>query len=464
MSIDFQLEYMKFQKTNKPLTPMAGIAILLEAFETSPLYSSFAKSLPSRVSARSVGSDRLALQIIASFLRGHDCLQDMGEFKKDPCMRALFQDKVAAPRTMSDYLGDFEDAHLQGLKDFLPVQALSYRHNLDRLAVKFSPAFDPKVPHLSIDSTDHIQHAKKMEGIGRNRHGDYGYDSLLIFDELGLCWSFDLRTGGTHSSSGAVDAIKRAFSSYKFYDEKYLSGDSAYCNQDVIKACVGQGVSFTLTANHATTGWEDHIPEIQNWTQWIYSEEELEFAASRKEELPQIEVGRFFWRPSWSEHLCFPVVVKRTKTLSGDQLLLGQEDWKYYGVVSNLDLTKLNYQQVIEHHNKRGNAENFIKEEKYGYDLKHFPCQRMKSNEAYGLMAMVAHNLLRWAAIAESPHKPHFAKSIRRRFLNIPAIIVRHARQMTMRVVDWAYQEVMRLRQALGLELHPPRRRCTNTS
>lgn len=35
-----------------------------------------------------------------------------------------------------------------------------------------------------------------------------------------------------------------------------------------------------------------------------------------------------------------------------------------------------------------GNAENFIKEEKYGYDLKNFPCLKLNANYAYGLLAM----------------------------------------------------------------------------
>ena len=145
-----------------------------------------------------------------------------------------------------------------------------------------------------------------------------------------------------------------------------------------------------------------------------------------------------------------PVVVKRTRVT--DQLSLIDGEWKPYGVVTNISLHDWSFQEVIEHHNKRGNVENFIREEKYGYDLKHFPCLELKANHAYGLIAMAAHNLLRWAAIHENPSRPRFSKGIRRKFIYIPGKIVSHARMLVMRVSLTAFEEVNRLRQALELK------------
>ena len=137
-------------------------------------------------------------------------------------------------------------------------------------------------------------------------------------------------------------------------------------------------------------------------------------------------------------------------------MVLGQGEYKYYGIVTNHPLLEWSLQEIVEHHNKRGNAENFIREEKYGYDLKHFPCLEIKANYAFGLIAMVAHNLLRWVAIHENPSKPSFAKGLRRKFINIPAIVVSHARLLVLRVSEAAYKEVNRIREALELKLYPP--------
>jgi hypothetical protein len=121
-------------------------------------------------------------------------------------------------------------------------------------------------------------------------------------------------------------------------------------------------------------------------------------------------------------------------------------------VITNLPLINRTLQSVIEFHNKRGNAENFIREEKYGYDLKHFPCLKMHANHAYGLLAMAAHNLLRWAAIHDSPSRPKFAKGFRNKFIGVPGKMVSHARTLVLKVSFEFYQEVQRLREALELK------------
>lgn len=356
--------------------------------------------------------------------------------------------ETVAPRTMGDFLRDFEDKHLASLNKFLSVQAKSYRVQLEKMLKK---AFKPSLaPHLSIDSTPHVQHGKKMEGLAYNYKDEWCLDSQVIFDELGLAWDMELRSGNTKSGVGAAAQIRRVFKSYKFTDEKYLSGDAAYCFQEVITTCLSLGVKFTLTANQATTGWENHVQDITGWKPWAYSEAAKRYAIENEIELPEMEVGHFYWRPSWNDTLRLPVVVKRTRTT--DQLSLIDGEWKYYGVVTNLSLLDWTLQEVIEHHNKRGNVENFIREEKYGYDLKHFPCLEMKANHAYGLLALVAHNILRWAAIHENPSRPRFAKGIRRKFIYIPGKIVSHARMLVMRVSEAAFEGVNRLREALELK------------
>lgn len=239
-----------------------------------------------------------------------------------------------------------------------------------------------------------------------------------------------------------------------------MSGDSAYCNQSCITTSIRLGVRFTFTAHDGWTGWKSHIKEIDDWENWQWSKEELESFGRRRQSPPKIEVGRFLWSPNWADNILLPVVVKRTwVTESQDQGLFDEQSaggyWDYYGVVTNMSLYSNTKQQVIEHHNKRGNAENFIREEKYGYDLKHFPCQKLRANQAFGLLAMVAHNILRWVALVEKPDKPHFSKKLRRRFVFIPGKVVRHARQIIMKVPVHFFKEVQRLREAWQLTPHP---------
>jgi hypothetical protein len=62
---------------------------------------------------------------------------------------------------------------------------------------------------------------------------------------------------------------------------------------------------------------------------------------------------------------------------------------------------------------------------------------------------MVAHNLLRWAAIHANPQRPKFAEGFRRQFINIPGKMVSHGRTLTLKVSEYYFQGVNRLREAL---------------
>ena len=446
---EFSPNFLRLVPTKQRLTSAAGLGTLLEAFDESPLRAPFTNALPEReVRGKGQGSYRLGLIQVASFLQGHDCLADLDQFRKDPSLNEVMKGETAAPRTMGDFLRDFELGHLQKFNQFLATQAKSYRVQLEKMLKKpFKPSLAPR---LNIDSTSHVQRGEKMEGLAYNYKDEWCLDSQVIFDELGFCWDMELRSGNTKSGVGAGEQIRRAFSAYKFKDEKYLSGDAAYCNQKVITTCLSVGAKFSLTANQATTLWENHIPEIVTWTPWKWTAEQIKVAQESNVSLPEIEVGHFYWRPSWNEVLCLPVVVKRTKR--SEQLSLLDGEWKYYGVVSNFNLAVSTAQDVIQFHNLRGNAENFIREEKYGYDLKHFPCLEMKANHAYGLLAMAAHNILRWVAIHENPSRPRFAKGIRTRFIHVPGKVVSHARTLVLRVSEHVFEEVNRLREALELK------------
>ena len=448
---DFTPKVLRLESTKTKLTSAAGMGTLIEAFDVSPLSKHFEQALPDRASNRSQGSYRLGLIQLASFVRGHDCLDDLIEFRTDETLFEIMRGDTVVPRTMGDFLRDFEDSHLTAMNSFLPRQAMAYRKHLERHLKK--PDKPSLAPRLSIDSTSHVQQAKKMAGLAYNYKDEWCLDSQVIVDDLGLCWDLELRSGNTKSGVGAPEQVRRAFAGFKFADEKYLSGDAAYCYQELINTCLHLGVKFTFTANQATTGWEDHIHTIDNWQPWVYSQDEIKKAHDYGIELPDLEVGRFHWTPSWPPALGFPVVVKRQRT---DQADLFHGSYKYYGVITNHDLTKKSYQELIEFHNKRGNAENFIREEKYGYDLKHFPCQKLKANHAYGQLAMVAHNLIRWAAIHADPRRPKFAKKFRRMFIDIPGKMVSHGRTLTLKISAAALKEVTRLRQALRWEPTEP--------
>jgi hypothetical protein len=197
----------------------------------------------------------------------------------------------------------------------------------------------------------------------------------------------------------------------------------------------------------------------------VHSEEAHKKAKKSGKELPKCEVARLHWDPTWSEGtLKLPILFKRTwvtycdindKEKYGQRSLFEintvktEGEWEYYAIVTNFDLTKWSYQEVFEHHQKRGNSENFHKEEKYNYNLDNFPCRRLLSNHAWLLLAQVAHNMIRWIAIIESPERPHYSKKIRNQFIFSPGKLVHHARQVILKVSHEFAKEVSKLKAGL---------------
>lgn len=426
---------IKIEWVDEDLTPSATTGTLIDLFSNTPQFEEFKKCLPKRVSNASFPTETFALSMMAGFLHGHDSIDDTEEFEDDAGVESVLGELPSA-RAIGDWLRDFSDDNILELNRFLNLQGMHYHKKITENPVTFD-----------MDSTSHVQHGDKMEGLAWNYKKEWCLDSLVTYDELGFAHAMELRAGNTFSSVGAGNQLSEISRGLSFNTEKFYRADSAFCNEEVLRTAVRLGYKFTITA-HENMGWMKDKNEITNWVPWVYSEEERKKAEKRKSALPECEVGHYLYRPSWSESLRFTVVVIRTKSQDLSLLNAMGGIWDYYAVMTNFDLFRQTGQSVISHHRKRGNSENFIREEKYGFDLKHFPCQKLKANHAYGLLALVAHNFLRAIALLDNPDKPHYSKKLRRKFVFVPGRLVKHARQLTMKISIKFQKEVERLTRA----------------
>ena len=117
--VEKSLRKIKIVPTNFKLTAATGLGTVLEIFDQSPLSEEFKKCLPERVSHRSAGSYLLSLMVVAGHIHGVSALSDLAQIKEDPYLEKLFDDEVAAVRTIGDFLRDFEAEHIERLNLFL---------------------------------------------------------------------------------------------------------------------------------------------------------------------------------------------------------------------------------------------------------------------------------------------------------------------------------------------------------
>lgn len=454
------LKKIQLVPTDFKLTTSSGLGTVLEIFDQSPLAEEFRKCLPERVSHRSVGSYLLALMVMAGHIHGVDALADLAELREDPYLQKLFGDQTAAVRTIGDFLRDFEPEHLEKLNLFLDRMS---RTLFSSLQTNLSDQLSIEDLILDMDSTYHEHFGEKIEGVAWNYKNEWSLETQVAFNSLGFCHSVLLRSGNTKSGTQAAEQLEKILTDTMTQAERrrskrfFFRADSAYCHQDVIKMCLKKGLLFTLTAHDGTTHWKDQLEkEGMDWVPWVYSEEEIKKAADKGKDLSKIEVGRFFWKPSWSEEtLLFPIVVKRTwRPIRGEKnqgnlfapdTIKELGEWDYYAVVTNISLAEWSLQAVLEHHAKRGNAENFVKEEKYNFKLKNFPCQKLLANHAWILLAQVAHNMIRWIALMDAPDRPHYSKKIRSKYIFVAGRLVSHAGQLFLRVMKSTYERGLKM-------------------
>ena len=76
-----------------------------------------------------------------------------------------------------------------------------------------------------------------MEGLEYDYKNNWGLNSLNAYDQYGLSYGFQLRSGGTYSANGSSAMIRNILSKVPSKMTKRVRGDSAYCNKDVINTC-----------------------------------------------------------------------------------------------------------------------------------------------------------------------------------------------------------------------------------
>ena len=91
-------------------------------------------------------------------------------------------------------------------------------------------------------------------------------------------------------------------------------------------------------------------------------------------------------------------------------------------------------------------VENNIKDIKNGMDFHHFPCGTLKANNVWGLMGVIAYNLMRFTSFAVVPDKGCFVETTRKRIVAIAGVVITHARSIEIRMMNYIHQEVQRVK------------------
>jgi len=254
-----------------------------------------------------------------------------------------------------------------------------------------------------------------------------GYDPLLcLVAETGMVLRGLFRPGNASPSANALSFLR---GSLKLLPPRVSSirvrSDSAWYNHRVMDYCHDRGVYFTITAvlTEPLIEAAKAIPERL----WHYLDQTNQVAETIYVVGDSVRAYR--------------AIVLRTELKQTDAFTGA---YSYYVIMTNIsDWTPA---QVARWHRRRANAENIIKELKHGFGINRLPCGELLANAAYFEANLLAYNLVQLykQLVLPAGWQQCTIKTLRLRLLNIGAVVVRHARELQLKVpADHPYWQLL---------------------
>jgi hypothetical protein len=417
---------INFTPFAKSLSSFSGLKIFDDLIHKFEIKNLVGIHLPEKERERGFTSWNKFYAIILGFVAGFDCLDDFDWFANDPLFAKLTKSPSAV--TLGRFIKLFKPRKVELLQELLPILALRIRKTLEPNVHKII---------LTMDSSDHQQYGVKSEGV------DFGYrkfrclNSQNLFDDKGICYGFKLRKGNTYSAVDAPEMLYQTFSKIPKHIKKQFRADSAYSNSEIYNVCLNQNSNFVICLKENV--WSSVLAKNRRHIKW--QKTRLQFFDSDKCEigsclypLKGLAGGRSFLR----------VVFIRTLKLNPTKE--DKHPYHYYAVVTDMDESEMSHEHILKFYRKRSQVENNIKDIKNGMDFHHFPSMSLRGNNVWGLIGVIAYNLMRYASYMVVPEKGCFIKTTRKRIVTIAGEVISHARSIEIKIMNYSYQEVCRIK------------------
>lgn len=415
---------IEIERTRKDLTPYSGLLFFENLISRLNLMGNLGRILPKKGINRGPNNKERFLAGLYGFICGAEAIDDHEDFRNDRLFCELTNGAIS-PVTMGRFLGLFKLKHFERLQDLLPVIALKLRNILFPKKNKII---------ITMDATPHKQYGEYMEGVDWCYNKEKGYITQNAFDEKGLCYGWKLMPGTTHSHNGALEMLERIFSKIPSTMDRYFRADSAYWSHKIYNSLINLKIKFTICVS--ITVWGSVLDKYGFKIKWRKTK--LSFFESKK-----CQIGSIPYRPKdlkGKKIIRLVYIRAKKKVVKSDD----RYTFDYYAIATNMTEKEMSNEDVIRFYRGRSNAENFIKDLKYGMDFKHFPCQSINRNRAWGFMGIYAYNLMKYASYLIEKNGC-FLKKVRRKMVYLAAEIRKGQRKIRLRFTDNIYKEVMHL-------------------
>ena len=353
----------------------------------------------------------LLRQSIYGRLAGYEDTNDAERLCVDPAMRQVVGERAKDKTAGSvSQMGRFETEILtqpQNLKVLMnqPGQWVDKVHQRKPI----------KEIILDMDSSDSPTFGRQ-EGSAYNGHFGYTcYHPLFLFNQFGDLERTLLRNGNVYSSDDWKSVLEPVVERYREQDLiRYFRGDAAFADPNIYCFLEAEDYLYAirLKGNNILYGHIEHL---------------LTRPVGRPPKKPIVLYHSFQYRAaSW--HRSRRVVAKI-------EWHAGELFPRIGFIVTNLRWKSSN---VVKFYNKRGTAEQWIKEGKYALKWTRLSCHDFVDNQVRLQLFALAYNLgnfLRRLALPKSI-EDWSLRTMRERLVKIGAKVVKHARYVTFQMAE----------------------------
>jgi hypothetical protein len=358
--------------------------------------------------------DGLFRQSVFGRLAGYEDVNDADRLALDPVMRQVVGGRAVDFQAASaSQMGRFETGTLALAENRAALADLNGQW-IDR----FHDRNGLKYIVLDMDSSVSPTHGDQ-EGSAWNGHFDCScYHPNFLFNQFGMLERCALRNGNVHSADGWRDVLDPVIARYAERDiMRFFRADAAYAMPAIYERLEEAKYFYAirLPANNVLREKISHRltrpvgRPSQTKVKRFYEDFEYQAASWVK---PRRVIAKIEWHPGE----LFPRIGFIVTNL------LMEPDW------------------VVRFYNRRGTAEQHIKEGKYAFRWTRLSCRKFRDNEVRLQLHALAYNLATFLRCIELPEAmaDWSLTSLQLKLIKIGARVVRHARAITFQLAEVA--------------------------